>query len=149
MPPRMAPDKRAAILAAIRAGGPRNQIARDHSVSSSTVTRIARENGLTDAFDRSQTKKATEAKLVDHQAALAALASRFASVAGNILASYEAMTAEDWAEVSPHTRAIALGICADKARELAPDGGEAQVEAARSLLNVVFEDIVARHGESA
>lgn len=148
MPAPLAPGKRAAILEDIRAGHPRNQIARDHGVSGSTVTKLAKT--LSDEpFDRSQTKKATEAAQVDHAAVLAKLAARSAAVAGNILASFEAMDLDAWSKVSPHTRAIALGVCADKARELAPDAGEAEIEAARSLIGAVFEDIVARRGEQA
>jgi hypothetical protein len=141
----MAPSKRDAILEDIRAGKSCGQTARDHDVARSTVSKLAKDNGL--SFERSQTKKATEAAQVDHAAVLAKLAARSAGVAGNILASFEAMSADDWADVSPHTRAIALGICADKARELAPDTDEAQVEAARSLIGAVFDDIVARRGE--
>jgi transposase-like protein len=148
MPAPLAPRKRAAILKDIEAGGkPRNQIARDHGVSAGSVTNIAREARIGDAFDRSSTKKATEAAQIDHAAVLAKLAARHAGVAGAILASFEVMGADEWSAVSPHTRAIALGICSDKARELAPADDEAQVDAARSLLNVVFEDIVARHGD--
>ena len=147
MPARMAPGKRAAIIEDLRAGVSCGQTARNHHVGRSTVSRIAKAEGI--SLERSQTKKATEAAQIDHAAVLAKLASRHAAVAGNILASFEVMELEDWASVSPHTRAIALGICSDKARELAPDNDEVQVEAARSLLNVVFEDIVARHGEPA
>jgi transposase-like protein len=62
--------KRDAITADIHAGKARNQIARDHGVSGSTVTKIAQEtgNGAT-AFDRSQTEKATRAKRFDAAAA--------------------------------------------------------------------------------
>jgi hypothetical protein len=147
MPAPLAPGKRAAILEDLRAGMSCRQAARTHKVSQGTVSKLAKDHGLN--FERSQTKKATEAARIDHAAVLAKLAARHASVAGDILASFEAMELEDWGRVSPHTRAIALGICSDKARELAPDNDEAQVEAARSLLNVVFEDIVARHGEPA
>jgi transposase-like protein len=147
MPAPLAPGKRAAILEDIEAGQSCRATARKHGVAQSTVSKLAKDHGL--GFERSQTKKATEAAQIDHAAVLAKLAARHAAVAGNILASFEAMELEDWGRVSPHTRAVALGICSDKARELAPDNDEAQVEAARSLLNVVFEDIMVRHGEPA
>lgn len=65
MPAPLDPDKRTAIADAIRAGGHRNTIAREHQVSGSTVTAIAKREGLTDAFDRSATKRATEARSAD------------------------------------------------------------------------------------
>jgi transposase-like protein len=147
MPARMAPQKRAAIEQDLRDGISARQTARKHGVSQSTVSRIAAAAAI--SLDRSQTKKATEAAQIDHAAVLAKLAARSASVAGDILASFEAMDLDAWGKVSPHTRAIALGICADKARELAPDSDEAQIEAARSLIGTVFEDIMARRGERA
>lgn len=68
--PKPLPDKqRAAILQDIRAGQKsRNQIARDHGVAASTVTRLAETTGHDDAFDRSQTEKATRAKAIDVKA---------------------------------------------------------------------------------
>jgi uncharacterized protein with PIN domain len=132
MPKRLAASKREAILTEVRAGKARNAIARDHDVSPSSVTKLAGEAGMKDAFDRSHTKKATEAKAADHQATLAALAARHAKIASDVMDSFEAAD-HDWGKVSPHARGIILGICSDKARELAaPDEG---VEAAKSLLD--------------
>jgi transposase-like protein len=145
MPVPLAPEKRAAILEDLRAGKTRNKAARDHGVSYSTISKIAAAEGI--AFDRSQTKKATEAAQVDHAAALVKLAARHAALAGAILSSFEVMTPAQWAKVSPHSRGIILGIASDKARDLAPDSDAGQVDAARSVLNAVFEDIVARHGD--
>lgn len=65
MPQPLDPNKRQAIADAIRAGGKRNQVARDHDVSPSTVTGIARTEGIEHAFDRSATKRATEARSAD------------------------------------------------------------------------------------
>lgn len=69
MPRPLDPDKRAAIEQDIREGGKtRNQIARDHDVSGSTVSKIAKHLEATTgevAFERSQTKKASEAKEAD------------------------------------------------------------------------------------
>ena len=66
MPPPLDPDKRAAIADAIRAGGTRNGIARQHNVSGRTVTKIAEEDDLdTSAWDRVQTERATEAARLD------------------------------------------------------------------------------------
>jgi transposase-like protein len=73
---RISDTRRAAIVEAIKAGGKsRNQIARDHDVSASTVTLIAQDHGLGDAFDRSRTQKATAASQADDKARRALLAS--------------------------------------------------------------------------
>jgi transposase-like protein len=66
MPPPLDPDKRHAIAQAIREGGHRNAIAREHDVAGSTVGKIAKEleaQGELDAppFDRAQTQRAREA----------------------------------------------------------------------------------------
>lgn len=76
MPPRMAPEAREAILRDIRAGGQsRNQIARKHHVAASTVGKIASDEGITDAFDRTHALKGARAKAVDNKAKRARLQS--------------------------------------------------------------------------
>lgn len=96
MPPRLPDDKRAQILEDIRAakatGDSRNAIARRHDVSSSTVTSIATEHGLTDAFDRSATKNATAAAVADSASERARLARRFLDEAHSALDSMHAET---------------------------------------------------------
>lgn len=82
---RIPDDKRDAIADDIRARKPRNQIARDHRVSAGTVTNIAREFGLTEAFDRSATKRATEAAAVDSKALRIVTSRRFLDEANRIL----------------------------------------------------------------
>lgn len=68
-PPPLSPEVRAAVLDDIRARQlGRNAIARKHGVGLGSVSNIARENGIHDAFDRSQTARAT----ADRQADLAA-----------------------------------------------------------------------------
>lgn len=68
MPAPLDPDKRAAIIADIEAGKGRNAIARDHEVGQATVTLIAAQEGFSEAFDRSASKRATEARAVDVKA---------------------------------------------------------------------------------
>lgn len=63
----------------------RNQIAREHDVSVGTVTKIAKESGATDAFDRSQTKNATEAVIADSRALRASTARRLIVKANDLL----------------------------------------------------------------
>jgi hypothetical protein len=86
VPPRLPDDKRAAIQADIEASQKsRNQIARDHDVSVGTVTNIAKAAGLTTAFDRSQTKTATEAKKADNAALRASTSRRLLEKANELL----------------------------------------------------------------
>jgi len=65
MPAPLDPDKRANIAQAIRDGGTARGIARQYEVSVGTVSNIARQEGLSDAFDRSATERATEARNAD------------------------------------------------------------------------------------
>jgi len=75
MPPRIPDDKRNDILNDIETGQlSRNAIARKHRVALGTVTNIAQENGLADAFDRSAVESATRARVADLKARRAALA---------------------------------------------------------------------------
>ncbi|MFF4412131.1 hypothetical protein ACFYY8_06330 [Streptosporangium sp. NPDC001559] len=85
MPPRIPDDVRDAILDSIHAGGKRNEIARQHGVSPSTVSKIARDEGVTTAFDRTQTKNATEAKKADNAALRATTSRRFLEEANRFL----------------------------------------------------------------
>lgn len=86
MPKALSARKRNAILADIEAGQKaRNQIARDHGVSPGTVTNIARQGGMTGAFDRSGTKSATEAAVADAKAVRAATSRRFLDEANKML----------------------------------------------------------------
>ncbi len=72
---RITDDERQTIIDAIRAGTPRNQIARNTGRSPGTITNIARAAGITDAFDRSATKRACEASRADNASRRAALVS--------------------------------------------------------------------------
>lgn len=76
-------DKRQAITADIRAGKTRNAIARERNVAAGTVTKIAQEAGLN--FDRSATKRATEAKVADQRAQRAVTSQRFLDKANDLL----------------------------------------------------------------
>jgi hypothetical protein len=77
------PDRlRRAILADIGAGQKsRNQIARDHKVSVSSVTKLAPAG----SFDRSKTKRATEARVEDLKALRAVTSRRFLDEANKAL----------------------------------------------------------------
>ncbi|MEU6858839.1 hypothetical protein AB0B28_08200 [Glycomyces sp. NPDC046736] len=104
MPLRLPDDKRAAILADIRAAHNgtsnlgRNEIARRHDVAASTVSKIAAEENLADAFDRTHTENATRAALADNRSMRATLSRRLLVKAGELLDDMDA----------PHT-AFAFG----------------------------------------
>lgn len=69
MPPRIEDAKRSEILKDVKAGQKsRGQIARDHDVSTFTVSKVAKEAGITDAFNREQTENATRAAVADNRA---------------------------------------------------------------------------------
>lgn len=141
MPAPIDPAKRQAILDAIKAGAgqrSRADIAREFKVAASFVGKIASESGLDDVWDRTQTKKATEAAQVDLAARLIKQASRNAGVAEQILASFEAMDIEQWGRVSAHSRGIVLGILQDKTLALAPADDDGREER-RSALSELFE----------
>lgn len=73
--PPLDPDKRAAILADIQARElGRNAIARKHRCGLGTVSLIATEAGIYDAFDRAQTARATADRQADMKARRARLA---------------------------------------------------------------------------
>lgn len=77
MPKPLSTRKRNTVLADIRAakanGSSVRKIATAHGIAPSTVTRIAKEHGLGDAFERSQTRKATRAREDDCKALRAQL----------------------------------------------------------------------------
>lgn len=66
MPPRLTDEKRAAILADIAAREKSaGRIARDHGVSTSTVSRLAAKTKTGDGWQRSKTRAATRAREAD------------------------------------------------------------------------------------
>jgi hypothetical protein len=84
----MDPVKRQRIADAIRAGaGKRSQadIAREFSVGRTTVSRIADELGLTDAWDRSLTKNATQARSADMAEARTVIAAKLLRKANELI----------------------------------------------------------------
>lgn len=72
---RISDETRAAILEDIRAGGTCRGIAKKYKVSPGSVANIAKEAGLSGAFERTSTEKATRAKQADNRARRAQLAS--------------------------------------------------------------------------
>lgn len=78
--------KRQAILDDIKAGEKSaRQIARDHDVATSTVSRLAKATGEGDGWQRSQTKNATEAAKADNASLRAATSRRLLLKANEFL----------------------------------------------------------------
>jgi transposase-like protein len=143
MPAPLDPAKRQAIADAIRAGGHRNAIARTHGVSPSTVTGIAKQEGIDGAFDRAATKKATEAARVDAAADAMAMAVRWRTFSGDVLSSLERVTAEQWDEVPLLDRARIAGIAVDKAIALQRTG-DPDADASQTLVAELIDGLRAR-----
>jgi transposase-like protein len=161
VPKALDPATRQAIEEAIRAGQTRNQIARDHSVSGSTVSKIGKElearEGLGPAFERSQTKRARERRSDD-------LAARRTELAGLLMDDAFRLREKQW-ETQPQLMVVArrgggaevevvqvaasstdhrnyataVGINVDKVRTLT-DGAD-QTQKAVSLLERLMEHV--------
>lgn len=151
---------RADILRDIQDGQARNHIARTRGVAPATVTKIAQQAGLTNAFDRSQTEKGTRAKLFDARAARAQLiedlyadAQRFRERAWS---PYEQLiTGPEGTDAVTTTLPplrdqqsayTALGICMDKAGRAEDKNGDSRNESARSLLGSLFDGLAREFG---
>ena len=83
MPPPLPPAVIAAVEADIRAGYPRNEVARRNNVALASVSKIAAKAGL--SFDRSKTENATRARQADNKSRRAKLAEKFLKRADELL----------------------------------------------------------------
>lgn len=111
MPPRISDDKRAAILADVEAGEKSaGRIAKDHGVSVSTVSRLAAKAGAGDGWQRSKTKKATEAATADAEAKRTALSLAWLDLAAEAVAQARA----ELHDARPDKAATIAGIATDK-----------------------------------
>lgn len=161
--PRLPDDKRAAILADIKAGELGNrEIARRHGVSPGTVTNIARASRAANVFERSQTEKATRAVVADNRAARAVLAA-------DLLSDAQKLRHRAWSPYSYYERGregpelvtldlpplrevkeayAALGISVQRHLELERHDSTDPGEIA-SLLGAMFSGLQAKHGDGA
>lgn len=155
MPAPLDPEKREHIEQAIRAGGKRNQIARDHGVSAGTVSNIARRleaTGSDPAFDRSETKRACADRSVDLAERRTAFAVKLQDAIERIeVRMWEEQTVvvatQDGIEIAKRPTdagefrnfMTAIGIGVDKIRVLT-DGGDGAARAA-SLLERLMEHV--------
>ncbi|MBO2459800.1 hypothetical protein [Actinomadura violacea] len=171
MPPRLDDDTRAAIIADIRAGTKsRNAIARDHGVAPSMVTKLARESGNAEAFDRKPTAQAVKAAAVDAKALRARLIA-------DLYNDAQRFRERSWAEYTqivtgptgvelvttklPPLRDqqagyTALAICLDKALKLESintgDGaeqGKTMIGDLRAALGLAYDAIEAQESQAA
>lgn len=104
-------DERQAIIEAIKAGRPRNEIAAEFKRGGGTVTRIAQAEGL--SFDRSATEVATEARRADNAAKRADLiggmyedAQRLRSEMFAPAVERKAMVVSDGSQVGSHVEIV-------------------------------------------
>jgi transposase-like protein len=163
VPPPLDPQLRADILRDIQDGQlSRNEIARRRNVSPSTVSKIAKDEGQSAAFDRTQTAKATRAKQIDNAARRTVLIDRMYDVASHMLdrvtSPYTQVVsgpagAEFVTTKLPPLRDAQAGmssaaIAIDKAARMEAANGDSRVEQARTLLGGLMSDLVAAHGDS-
>lgn len=161
MPAPLDPDKRDAIADAIRAGGKRNDIAREHHVSPSTVTRIGRDledKGELDtpAFDRTKTESASRARAKDNALRRAELEAEFLRRAVEELAECDRgmyvgqfggrdnVWSQEWFEKAPHnvraTMVATAARAAKAAADLAGVGADDTIERTRTLLERLADE---------
>lgn len=153
-------DKRAAIVADIKAGDKScRQIGRDHGISHAKVSTIAKDEGLT--FARvPQTAAATAAAEFDARQTRAVLIRRAYEYAGHFLDKVRApytttVTTQhgiDWvtyAEPAPGEQRnlmTSFGIAVDKALALEKHDSGANLEGVVSLLHSLQTDLATRYG---
>jgi transposase-like protein len=111
MPSPIADETRAAILADINTGTKsRGAIAREHGVSTTTVSKIARDAGIDQPFSRENTEKATAAAVSDAKHRRAALASDALDGATTALAALR----QRIAKMSDRDLITLFGVATDK-----------------------------------
>lgn len=161
MPAAIDQAKRQAITADIQAGKPRNQIARDHSVSGSTVTSIAKNAGIDRAFDRSKTQKCARARVFDAAAARNTLIE-------DLYGDAQKLRQRAWSEYTQvvtgpqgaefvttklpplsevRSAYTAFGIAVDKASRLEDRNSGSAAAVAGSLLGSLFDQLQQEHGD--
>lgn len=160
MPARLDDDKRAAILADIEPGTlSRAAIARKHGVAPSTVSVIADENGIVDAFDRANVENATRARTADMKA-------RRALLAEGLLVDAELLRHRAWSEhtelvstiTGPVTATldlppldevrnayVSLGIAVQRHMELARFDADTGAGEVKSMLGTLAEGLQAAY----
>lgn len=150
-------EERQAIADDIRAGLPRNEIARRHGRSEGSVSNIAAEHGLT--FDRSAVENATRARTTD-------MAARRAALAEDLLDDAAKLRERAWSDYEYYERSpdgpvrvrldlpplgearnayTAIGIAVDKHLVLVKHDTGTGADQARSMLGALAEGLGAAY----
>lgn len=148
-PKNVTATERARIIELARAGESRNAIVRTVGRSAFTVSKIAREAGV--SFDRSAVAAATEAKRIDYEAEQERLRGRMLQAAND---SLDALNGQD--ARGRQALMIAAGIAVDKALALGKaaredDGAEAGIALAAVVdaARAEFPDTDGSNGEGS
>jgi transposase-like protein len=141
-------DKRAAILADIKAGRlTRGAIARKHDVSTTTVSNVAKNAHVNRPFSREQTKKATEARQADNAARRSALGTAWLDLAEAAIGQARAELHDARADKA----ATIAGIATDKHIALERHDAGDGADDARSMLTGIMTGLGAlwqQHSDS-
>lgn len=136
MAKQLSESERQRIAEALRAGKPRNQVARESGRGLGTVTAIAQAEGI--ALDRSATKKATDARVAD-------VRSRLSELMGGLAEDAHRFRGELFsAGTSPQGKLAlmtCIGIAVDKTRALLGDVDEKE---GLSAVDNWLEDLIRR-----
>lgn len=160
MPPPLPDDVRAAILEAIKQGGKSaRQIGKDQGVSDAAVRRIAKAEGITDAWSRDKTEQATRARVADMKAARTKLAADLLGDAQRLRErawrayTYYERTRDDVVKVTldePPLHEVrnaytALAVCTDKHLALDRHDTDSGAAEAVSMLGALAEGLGQAH----
>lgn len=137
MPAELPHHQRQQVIELHVRGQTRNGIARTLNISQGAVTRICEQAGLT--FDRSQTRKATEARAADDRQQRGFLASETLFAATRVQAALLAKV--NAGEGSVRDLAIAFGVLLDKHQQLVAQDSDQGVEEAKSMLGDLYESL--------
>lgn len=139
---RISDQQREQVIQLHGEGKKRNEIARETGISPGSVTNICKAAGLT--FDRSMTKKATEARQIDMAELRSELTTSTLRVADKLRARIEKAIDDNELDMTPKDAATVFGIFADKhalLTKLTPEAeGNSSVDAWLKSLGVTSAD---------
>ncbi len=156
MPEPIPPKVRAAVLRDVKTGKlSRGQISRNHGISTFSVSKIAKDAGITNPFSRERTKNATEAIAVDNKALRVALArqlildaERFRQRAWSKYKTYERgpdgpVQVEHDLPPAREQQALmtSLGIATQRHMELEKFDRDGSGENEKSMLGTLFDEL--------
>jgi transposase-like protein len=152
MPKALSAAKRRLIEQAIRDGGQRNTIAREHDVSPGTVTRIAQQAKIEGAFDRTHAEKATRARQADVAGRMAELESHLLDDAAFYRRAMRAQLSRAMTDQVKTQEAkdiaIIFGIASDKLLAFQKSREPTNVEAGRTLIADLVDEMRGQVGDA-